>query len=129
MSFESLYLYVPDEGRLLPKYSDCTTSNGFELYSMRCGVMHLLLILYTVYPHPFAVHRSRPRILADFALKVSLNNFGNFVNFLEEYLHKKGMEFHLLLLVDNAGGHPVDLHHEGVQIELLPPTPHHSSSR
>ena len=27
----------------------------------------------------------------------------------------------MLLLVDNAGGHPVDLHHEGVQIEFLPP--------
>ena len=27
-----LYLYVPDEGSLLPKYRDCTTSNDFELY-------------------------------------------------------------------------------------------------
>ena len=26
-----LYLYVPDEGSLLPKYRDCTTSNDFEL--------------------------------------------------------------------------------------------------
>ena len=25
--------------------------------------------IYTAYPHPFAVHRSRPSILADFALK------------------------------------------------------------
>ena len=33
----------------------------------------------------------------------------------------KGMEFHVLLLVDNAGGHPVELDHEGVQIEFLPP--------
>ena len=40
---------------------------------------------------------------------------------VEEYLHKKGMEFHVLLHVDNAGGHPVDLHHERVQIEFLPP--------
>ena len=32
MSFVSLYLYVPDEGSLLPKYRDCTTSNDFELY-------------------------------------------------------------------------------------------------
>ena len=32
MSFGSLYLYVPDEGSLLPKYRDCTTSNDFELY-------------------------------------------------------------------------------------------------
>ena len=27
-----LYLYVPDEGSLLPKYRDCTTSDDFELY-------------------------------------------------------------------------------------------------
>ena len=26
------YLYVLDEGSLLPKYRDCTTSNDFELY-------------------------------------------------------------------------------------------------
>ena len=32
MSFVSLYLYVPDEGSLLPKYRDSTTLNGFELY-------------------------------------------------------------------------------------------------
>ena len=25
-------MYVPDEGSLLPKYRDCTTSNDFELY-------------------------------------------------------------------------------------------------
>ena len=30
MSFVSLYLYVPDEGSLLPKYRDCTTYNVFE---------------------------------------------------------------------------------------------------
>ena len=30
MSFVSLYLYVPDEGSLLPKYRDCTTYNDFE---------------------------------------------------------------------------------------------------
>ena len=40
-----LYLYVPDEGSLLPKYRDCTTSNDFELYLMCCGVMLLLLIV------------------------------------------------------------------------------------
>ena len=34
-----LYLYVPDEGSLLPKYRDCTTSNDFESYLMCCGVM------------------------------------------------------------------------------------------
>ena len=26
------YLYFPDEGSLLPKYRDCTTSNDFESY-------------------------------------------------------------------------------------------------
>ena len=46
MSFVSLYLYVPDEGNLLPKYRDCTTYNDFELYLMCCGVMLLLLIIY-----------------------------------------------------------------------------------
>ena len=44
--FASLYLYVPDEGSLLPKYRDCTTYNDFELYLMCCGVMLLLLIIY-----------------------------------------------------------------------------------
>ena len=39
MYFVSLYLYVPDEGSLLPKYRDCTTSNDFESYLMCCGVM------------------------------------------------------------------------------------------
>ena len=39
MSFVLLYLYVPDEGSLLPKYRDCTTYNDFELYLMCCGVM------------------------------------------------------------------------------------------
>ena len=40
------YLYVPDEGSLLPKYRDCITYNDFELYLMCCGVMLLLLIIY-----------------------------------------------------------------------------------
>ena len=40
------YLYVPVEGSLLPKYSECTTSNYFELCLMCCGVMLLLLIIY-----------------------------------------------------------------------------------
>ena len=44
--FVSLYLYVPDEGSLLPKYRDCTTYNDFELYLICCGVMLLLLIMY-----------------------------------------------------------------------------------
>ena len=40
------YMYVPDEGSLLPKYRDCTTSNDLELYLMCCGVMLFLLIIY-----------------------------------------------------------------------------------
>ena len=40
MSFVSLYLYVPDEGSLLPKYRDCTTSNDFELYIYIYIVVH-----------------------------------------------------------------------------------------
>ena len=42
----SLYLYVPDEGSLLPKYRDCTTSNDFELYLMCCGVMLQYIYIY-----------------------------------------------------------------------------------
>ena len=47
MSFVSLYLYVPDEGSLLPKYRDCTTSNDFELcmyiyiYIYICVCVHI----------------------------------------------------------------------------------------
>ena len=50
-------MYVPDEGSLLPKYRDCTTSNFFELYLMCCGVMLLILItcIY-IYIHNIAVH-------------------------------------------------------------------------
>ena len=51
--FVSLYLYVPDEGSLLPKYRDCTTYNDFELYLMCCGVMLLLLIIY-IYRYIYA---------------------------------------------------------------------------
>ena len=49
-SFVSLYLYVPDEVSLLPKYRDCATSNDFELYLMCCGAMILRLIIY-IYVH------------------------------------------------------------------------------
>ena len=42
MSFVLLYLYVPDEGSLLSKYRDCTTSNDFELY---------ILYIYILYMH------------------------------------------------------------------------------
>ena len=37
---ESVQILNTDEGSLLPKYGDCTTSNDFELYLMCCGVMH-----------------------------------------------------------------------------------------
>ena len=42
-------MYAPDEGNLLPKYRDCTTSNDFEIYLMCCGVMLVLPIyIYVV---------------------------------------------------------------------------------
>ena len=41
-SFASLYLYVPDEGSLLPKYRDCTTSKDFQLYN-------IYIYIYTIY--------------------------------------------------------------------------------
>ena len=44
-----------------------------------------------------------------------------FIPQVEEYLHKQELEFRVLLIMDNAGGHPVDLYHERVQIEFLPP--------
>ena len=47
--YVSLYLNVPDEGSLLPKYRYCTTSNDFELYLMCCGVMLLLIIYIYIY--------------------------------------------------------------------------------
>ena len=48
MSFVSLYLYVPDEGSLLPKYRDCTTSNDFELY------IYIYVYIYIYMPrHPW----------------------------------------------------------------------------
>ncbi|XP_039598433.1 tigger transposable element-derived protein 1-like [Polypterus senegalus] len=37
------------------------------------------------------------------------------------YLAEKGLEFKVLLLLDNAGGHPLDLCYQGVKIEFLPP--------
>uniref|UniRef100_A0A8C5PWV6 HTH CENPB-type domain-containing protein n=1 Tax=Leptobrachium leishanense TaxID=445787 RepID=A0A8C5PWV6_9ANUR len=38
----------------------------------------------------------------------------------KEYLHNLGMDFKVLLIMDNAGDHPLDLYYEGVQIEFLP---------
>ena len=49
-------IHVPDEGNLLPRYRDCTTSNGIELYFMCCGVMLFLLIIY-VYIDLNALHQ------------------------------------------------------------------------
>ena len=45
MSFVSLYLYVPDEGSLLPKYRDCTTSNDFESY------IYIYIYIYITVTH------------------------------------------------------------------------------
>ena len=47
MSFVSLYLYVPDEGSLLPKYRDCTTSNDFESYI--CKYIYEYIYIYVIY--------------------------------------------------------------------------------
>uniref|UniRef100_A0AAY5EK17 DDE-1 domain-containing protein n=1 Tax=Electrophorus electricus TaxID=8005 RepID=A0AAY5EK17_ELEEL len=44
-----------------------------------------------------------------------------FVPQVKEYLLSLGMEFKVLLLMDNAVGHHVDMYSEGVQIEFLPP--------
>uniref|UniRef100_A0A8C5PZV7 DDE-1 domain-containing protein n=1 Tax=Leptobrachium leishanense TaxID=445787 RepID=A0A8C5PZV7_9ANUR len=43
-----------------------------------------------------------------------------FIPQAKEYLHNLGMDFKVLLIMDNAGGHPLDLYYEGVQIEFLP---------
>jgi hypothetical protein len=37
------------------------------------------------------------------------------------YLAKKSLPFKVLLIMDNAGGHAIDLSYDGVQIEFLPP--------
>ena len=34
--FKSFYYCDPDKGSLRPKYSDCTTPNGLELYIYEC---------------------------------------------------------------------------------------------
>nr|XP_012148419.1 PREDICTED: uncharacterized protein LOC105663526 [Megachile rotundata] len=43
-----------------------------------------------------------------------------FVPDVKRYLSKKGLPFKALLLIDNAPGHPQDLHHENVQVVFLP---------
>ena len=48
MSFVSLYLYVPDEGSLLPKYRDCTTYNDFEYIYIYIYV-YIYILCYVQY--------------------------------------------------------------------------------
>lgn len=43
-----------------------------------------------------------------------------FIPEVKLYLLGKGLEFKVLLLMDNAGGHAVDLTCDGVQIKFLP---------
>lgn len=43
-----------------------------------------------------------------------------FVPDVKRYLSKKGLPFKALLLIDNAPGHPQDLHHENIQVVFLP---------
>lgn len=40
---------------------------------------------------------------------------------VKDYLKDKGLEFKVLLLMDNADGHAVDIAYDGVQVEFLPP--------
>ncbi|XP_066977148.1 tigger transposable element-derived protein 1-like [Macrobrachium rosenbergii] len=44
----------------------------------------------------------------------------SFIPQVNEYLSNLGMEFKVLLIMDNAGSHPVDLYYYGVQLEFLP---------
>uniref|UniRef100_A0A671Y9S5 DDE-1 domain-containing protein n=1 Tax=Sparus aurata TaxID=8175 RepID=A0A671Y9S5_SPAAU len=44
-----------------------------------------------------------------------------FIPEVKRYLRGKGLDFKVLLLVDNAGGHTDDLSYDGVQIEFLQP--------
>uniref|UniRef100_A0A3Q1BQ93 DDE-1 domain-containing protein n=1 Tax=Amphiprion ocellaris TaxID=80972 RepID=A0A3Q1BQ93_AMPOC len=44
-----------------------------------------------------------------------------FIPEVKRYLREKGLDFKVLLLLDNAGGHADDLSYDGVQIEFLPP--------
>ncbi|XP_062821287.1 tigger transposable element-derived protein 1-like [Anolis carolinensis] len=45
-----------------------------------------------------------------------------FIPEVKVYLAEKGIDFNVLLLMDNAGGHAVDITHDGVQVEFLPPS-------
>lgn len=44
-----------------------------------------------------------------------------FIPAVKVYLAELGLDFKVLLLMDNAGGHAMDLSYEGVQVEFLPP--------
>lgn len=44
-----------------------------------------------------------------------------FIPEVKRYLRGKGLDFKVLLLADNAGGHADDLSYDGVKIEFLPP--------
>ncbi|XP_062844657.1 tigger transposable element-derived protein 1-like [Trichomycterus rosablanca] len=44
-----------------------------------------------------------------------------FIPEVKIYLAEKGLEFKVLLLLDDAEGHPLDLSNQGVKIEFLPP--------
>ncbi|XP_064092986.1 tigger transposable element-derived protein 1-like isoform X2 [Macrobrachium nipponense] len=54
--------------------------------------------------------------------KVLMSNWfiQSFIPQVKEYLKDLCMEFKVLLIMDDAGGHPVDLCYEGVQLEFLP---------
>uniref|UniRef100_H9GPB4 HTH CENPB-type domain-containing protein n=1 Tax=Anolis carolinensis TaxID=28377 RepID=H9GPB4_ANOCA len=45
-----------------------------------------------------------------------------FIPEVKVYLAEKGIDFNVLLLMDNAGGHAVDITHDGIQVEFLPPS-------
>jgi len=44
-----------------------------------------------------------------------------FIPEVQRYLSGKGLDFNVLLIMDNAGGHAIDLSYEGVKVEFLPP--------
>ncbi|XP_039608826.1 tigger transposable element-derived protein 1-like [Polypterus senegalus] len=44
-----------------------------------------------------------------------------FIPEVKIYLAEKGLEFKVVLLLDNTGGHPLDLSYQGVKIEFLLP--------
>jgi hypothetical protein len=45
----------------------------------------------------------------------------SFIPQVKSYLEEKGLEFKVLLLMDNAGGYAQELSYKGVRIEFLPP--------